>query len=312
MKIGIPSEAEVRNRSALEQVAQASETEDTSAGGQNPFYPPVFEEVDETLSFEESELYSRWRSRVVRGNPNDFIIAITPSSRTGVSGTGKTTFATWLAKQFDDSPSGFDAEKKATVDAAELAYEILPEVEDGSAVVFDESQGTPGSSGVDSRRAMKQTVIDVINSILANRDKRPTVIIVGQQLGMLDSRLYPVIDAWLKIQQEPDEPAGPMAIHHKITVDDYDLRSPKLMTPGIEEMSWPKLPETDSDYLHMEVLKQKAKKRRSESQDDAESHDPKKERNNRIRNLYDKGVTQQKIAESFGLTQPTVSDIINE
>lgn len=271
------------------------------------------------MSWEDSLLYQDW-SRAVKHDPaNDFVICITASSRTPVSGTGKTTLETSLAQKTDLTDDGFNAEEKSSLDAGEIAYEIVPEVETRSAVVFDEAQGAPGTTGLDARRAMKQESIDAISSMLANRDKMLTMIIGAQQFSMLDSRLYPLIDAWLLIRRAPGDPEGPLGTYHKVYIEDYNLKAPKVKTPAIEDFSWPRVRHDDPDYRHLEELKQKAKTRNGYNTDGETEEGPatvldmpKTVRNDEIARLYKQGVTQTKIANLFDLKQPTVSDIINK
>ncbi|OTE99114.1 hypothetical protein [Halorubrum sp. SD683] len=200
--------------------------------------------------------------------PNDFLMVISASSKSAVSGTGKTTLGTGCAKTLDGSSSGFDAEEQATLSAGELGYEIIPGVETRSAVVIDESQGTPGGgSALNTRRAMKTETIETIGSILANRDKMLTIIIIVQNFSMLDSWIYPLVDAWLLIRKGPGHPQGPVATHHKVEIDDYDLKNPQLRTPAVEDLSWDPLPEDDPDYQVMDRKKQEAKQKSDGSPD---------------------------------------------
>lgn len=221
--------------------------------------------------WERTVLHERWRRRVRDGKPNDMVIVISPSSKTGVSGTGKTTLGTTLAEELDVSDSGFDAREQATLSVHDLAYQIIPGVEEGSAVLFDEAQGTPGEQGLHSKRSMLQSAIDTINSVLANRDKRLTVIMIFQQLSMAASDILPLIDAWLMIRYEPSDPRGPLAKHHLISVDDYDLRSPDIRTPVLEELTWPDLPDDNANYQILEQMKQEAKQRNKDSLDEEET-----------------------------------------
>lgn len=213
------------------------------------------------MGFEDSYLHYRWTEQAVKPPSNDYVIAISASGKSSMSRTGKTTLQTFLAKELDRSESGFDAEEKATLDAGELAYEIVPEVENHSAVCFDEAQGSAGTSGLDSRRGMQKESIDAINSILNNGDKELTIIITAQHLPMLDKRLPPLVDSWLLIRHGPSSPDGPLGIHHGMHVEDYNFGSPGIKTPIYEEFSWPKVPDDDPDYIVLERLKQQAKRR---------------------------------------------------
>lgn len=225
------------------------------------------------VKFSDTELAALWYDRVVRDPPNDLFIVISASSKTPVSGTGKTTFATTLAKAFDRTDEGFNPDHKATVNAQEFV-DMLDEVEKESSVVFDEAQGTPQGSALNSRRGMKTETIQAINGMLAGRDKRLTLILIVQQLSMLDSSLYPLIDAWLLIRMHPSHPKGPLATYYEISLDDYDLRNPKLRTTGVEDLTWDRLPPDDDAYLKMEAIKQRAKQREKEESDD-DQHLPK-------------------------------------
>lgn len=218
--------------------------------------------------WEDSLLDEAWANSVKRGHPNDFVICITASSKTGVSGTGKTTLETDIAKETDLTGQGFDATVKASLDAGEIAYERMPELEPQSTVVWDEAQGAPGTVGLDARRAMKTEAIDAMSAILANRDKQFTIIITAQIFSMLDPRVYPMIDAWLLIRRGPDDPGGPVGTYHEVHVEDYNLSSPTVKTPGIEDFSWDAIPHDDPDYQELERLKQEAKTKDDEEDEE--------------------------------------------
>jgi hypothetical protein len=245
---------------------------------ENPFAEPVWPEQEDTeMSWRETELYQKWADAVLNGIPNDFFVVVSASSRTGVSGSGKTTVETKLAKEFDrdetrDEGDPWGAEEKGTVDAKEFAYEISPNAPFGSAICYDEAQGLPGSEGsVNSKRSLNQEALDTVGSILGNRDEQYTVILGIQRLDMLNKDLIPLIDAWLLITKDPDHPNGPELVHHDVTVDDYAIDGFNLRTKAIERLSWPKVPHDDPDYQAMEEKKQRAKRRRTQERvEDAE------------------------------------------
>jgi len=148
---------------------------------------------------------------------------------------GKDTLATGLAKAMDRSEEGFDAKEKSTLSAEKFGDEVIPSVEDQSAVVMDETQGTPGEgSGMNRMRAMAQSTMDAINSVMANRDKNLTIILVVQQIGMLFSDIYPMIDAWLLINKAPGQIGGPECKHHTFYTEDYPDGDGGLKTPIVE------------------------------------------------------------------------------
>jgi hypothetical protein len=265
------------------------------------------------VEWEETQLYHIHKERVREGRPNDFVLAISASSKTGVSGTGKTTAACALAEEFDILDGQWDADRYGTTEVDELAYDILPEAEEGAAMLLEEAQGTPSGTGLNKRRGMKEETLGAINGILANRDNRNTVIIVVQQLSMLDMSLIPLLDAWLLIRYEPSDPQGPMMVHHGVEDADYDLNGVDLKTPGREELEWPPLEHKES-YRTMERKKQSSKRRPVE---DSEPSLPrgamsKDERDELITELYEEdGVSQKQLSQAFDLAQPQISRIVN-
>lgn len=218
--------------------------------------------------FEKSYLYYRWERQTVKPPSNDFVIAISASGKSSMSRTGKTTLETFLGESLDRSRGGFDAETKATVDAGELAYQIVPEVANHSAVCLEEAQGMAGSVGLDRRRGMVEEAIDAINAILNNGDKELTVIITAQHLPMLDKRVPPLVDAWLLIRHGPSSPDGPLCIHHGMYVEDYNFDNPRIKTPGFEEFAWPKVDESNKNYQILERKKQERKKKHADVDSD--------------------------------------------
>ena len=154
------------------------------------------------MAFEDSYFYYRWKNQVLEPPSNDYVVAISASGKSTMSRTGKTTLTTVVAERLDQSEDGFDADAKATLDAGELAYEIVPNVENKSAVCLDEAQGAAGTTGMDRRRGMKTEVIDSINAILNNGDKELTIIITAQHLPMLDDAGNLDISDW-KLRGNP-------------------------------------------------------------------------------------------------------------
>lgn len=266
------------------------------------------------VPWEDTELYNRWARRVKDGKPNDMLIVISASSYTGVSGTGKTTAATSIAEEFDLGE--FDAEERATMDPSKFAYDILVNSEPGSAMILEEAQGTPASTGLNKRRGMKEESMAAINGILANRDNNYTIIIVVQQLSMLDVSLIPLIDAWLLIQKEPSDPAGPEMTHHEVHGQDYRLKSQELKTPAVEELAWPAIPHDNENYQAIERKKQEAKQR--DGHDDEENETPfqrddipTKVRNDIIKSTYENSdVTQEELAEVWDITRQRVQQVL--
>lgn len=251
--------------------------------------------------FKDSYLYRRWYDQTVEPPSNDFVIAVSASGKSSMSRTGKTNLTTFFFENLDRSPDGFDAEEKATLDAGELAYDIVPEVPNHSAVGIIEAQGSPGTVGLDARRGMVQEVIDAISSILNNGNKELTIIIEAQHLPMLDKRVAPIVDAWCLIRHGPSSKKGPLAIHHGMYVEDYNFGSPGIKTPGYEDFTWPRVPDNNPNYRILEEKKEKAKrKHRAEDDEDAELSDAAQiKMAGKLRRL---GYTWQQIADDEDMT----------
>lgn len=273
---------------------------------------PATASTTEARGWEETNLYERWYQHVAEPPSNDFVIAVTASGRSSVSRTGKTTLGLRLCKEFDLSEDGFSAEEKATMSEAELGSEIVPNVESQSAVMYDEAQGTPDGTGLNKRRGMKSSTINAINAILANGDQQLTLVIIGQQLSMIDTLLYPIIDAWVLITDGPTSPGPPIAVHHKMHVEDYDLSSPDIKTPGQEDLTWAALPADDADYQEIERIKQANKQGTEDDESEDTGKSAVEQRNERIRALNKNGLNQKDLAEAWDLTQQRVSQILNE
>jgi len=205
----------------------------------------------------KSELYALWRRRVVEDD-NDFIIAVAPSSQTAISGTGKTTLAIQLARLFDNSEEGFDAERQASLDAAEVANELIPNTPTGTSIIFDEAQGTLDGDGVDSRRGMSSSVIDMARSAAQYRKQQHTLIIVAQSTDWIDGRMMDLIDRLLLIQEKNVREGWARAVSFDHYRNDLPGGWSGERTPAIEDIYWEPLPEDDPDYLHLDKLKDEA------------------------------------------------------
>jgi len=269
---------------------------------------------DGTRPFRETQLYHEWYGRVASGNPNDYVIAISAHPGfTGVSGSGKTTLAGGLAERLDFSPGGFNAEHQFTVDASVLAYDMYGNTEGGATLVGDEMQGTAANTNLNSKRSMKTESLDVYNTIAGNRKGRKTLILVFQTLDKAMKDMFDFVDAWLLIVDDINYRCN----HYKVLPEPFNFESNKTKTPRVETLTWGALPKDDPNYKIMEEKKDQANAgEREYSSGDSESEEdnriPKAARDDKIKSLYDQGVTQKRIAAAFGIKQGTVSKIVNK
>lgn len=283
----------------------------------SPRRPETRSPVDTTpvKSFHRSELYQLWKDRVVNDD-NDLIVAIAASSRTPISGTGKTTLACTLAEEFDASKDGFDAEAKASLDSARVAEELYPNLPQRSCIVFDEAQGTLGSDGVDSRRAMANAVVKMSRSAAQYRKRQHTLLIVAQSTDWLDSRMMDLIDRLVLIQEK--NPTDEYA--RAVTFDHYreDLpsnTSAKEYTPAIEDLYWEPLPMDNPNYAVLDELKEQANGQESEDENgDGKAELTDKQRKELARTLYqDYNLNQRQVGDHpmIDRSQQWVSKVVN-
>lgn len=267
---------------------------------------------DEPRSFYESQLYHEWYRSVATGDPNDYVIAISAHPGfTGVSGSGKTTLGGGLAKNyFDHSAEGYDAETQYTVDVSTLAYDMYGTTDELAALVADEMQGTAATTNLNSKRSMKEESLAAYNTIAGNRKGRKTLILVFQTLDKAMKDMFDFVDSWLLIVDDVQYRCN----HYKVLPDPFNFESNNTKTPRVETLNWESLPANDPDYRVMEEKKDEANagvRQYSDSEEEDEQTEiPKPLRDGKIKDLYEEGIPQTKIADAFGLTQQSVSLIV--
>lgn len=251
-----------------------------------------------------SRLYTDWYYRVASGNPNDYIIAVTADPRsTGVSGSGKTTLAGGLAKwHLDFSPDGYDAEIQYTQSPGDILGKMYPKSEAGAVLIYDEAQGTPSDTGLNSKRAMKTDALEAINTVATRRKDRKTLIVISQSLKALNKDLYDFIDAWVLIRDDVHY----TATHFAVQPDVFNLESRKTRTPGVEDLTWDPLPAGDPDYEVMERIKDEqstgVQDETGDSDSDGDSAWPKEVQMEFAQSLRDQGWSLLKIADHPRIT----------
>jgi hypothetical protein len=202
--------------------------------------------------FNDTDLKATWKRRVLKSD-NDFIIGIAASSRTPISGTGKTTLAVRLARHFDASDGGFDAQKKAALSSEAVSEDLIPKLPARSSIIFDEAQGTLSSDGVDSRRAMANAVVDMARSAAQFRKRQHTLLVVSQSSDWIDSRMMDLLDRLIIIQER-----GRAVVYDHYRDDLPNSGESREYTPAKEEISWKALPDDDPDYQALDRMKEEA------------------------------------------------------
>lgn len=247
-----------------------------------------------TSEFGKTDLHRTWKERVIHDN-NDFIVGIAPSSRTAISGTGKTTLAVKLAEHYDRTRRGFVARDKAALDAGTVANDLIPDLEARSAVVFDEAQGTLGDDGVDSRRGMASSVIDMARAAAQFRKRQHTLLVVTQSTSWIDSRMMELLDRLILIQEKNAQKGYARAI----VFDQYRRDLPggdrSTRTPAIEEIKWGPCEPDNRNYAELDRKKEQAT---DESDQDGEDASLSKEQQIELaKSLREEGWTVRKIAD---------------
>ena len=263
---------------------------------------------------EESELYGKWKERVI-DDDNDFIIAIAASSRTGLSGTGKTTLGVTLAETLDRSPDGFDASEQASLDSEEVANNLIPDLPQQSAIIFDEAQGTLSSDGVDARRGMASAVVDMARAAAQFRKRQHTLIIIAQSTDWLDSRMMDLIDRLVLIQEKKPHQEYARAVTFDHYRDDLPSNtSAKEYTPAIEDIFWEPVPLDSPNYRAMDEMKEAAGNDDSSTGAEEQRELSDDQRKELARSLYQEyGLTQDQVAQHpmIDRDQTWVSRVVN-
>jgi predicted XRE-type DNA-binding protein len=266
-----------------------------------------------------TELYQEWKNRVVYDD-NDFVVCVAASSRTAISGTGKSTLGISLCREFDNSATDWSAEEKATLHAEEATNELYPNLPTQSSILFDESQGTLDSDGVDSRRAMADSVVRMSRATAQYRKRQHSLVIVAQSTDWIDSRMMEMIDRLVLIQEKHPDAGWARAV----SFDHYRKDLPgsgrtEERTPSIEDIAWEPLTASDPDYQVIDKLKEQVGDAVPDDPADEEQGDPVKtfaelsvdQRNQLMGEVYEQtNVTQEQLAEIVDLTQQTVQEIL--
>lgn len=160
--------------------------------------------------------------------------------------------AAGLAKwHLDFSPGGYDADIQYTQTPGDILGKMYPDTEAGATLIYDEAQGTPSNTGLNSKRAMKSDALEAINTVATRRKDRKTLIVISQSLKALNKDLYDFIDAWILITDDVNY----QATHYAVQPDVFNLENRKTNTPGVEDLRWDPLPADDPDYKVMERVK---------------------------------------------------------
>jgi hypothetical protein len=272
-----------------------------------PTWPDNITNASPHRDFSETNLHSTWERRVKKSD-NDFIIGIAASSRTPISGTGKTTLAIRLARHFDDSADGFDASEKAALSSEAVSEDLIPELPQRSSIIFDEAQGTLSSDGVDSRRAMANAVVDMARSAAQFRKRQHTLLVVSQSSDWIDSRMMDLLDRLIIIQER-----GRAVVYDHYRDDLPNSGQSREYTPAVEEINWQALPDDDPDYQALDEMKEQAGGQGGGGDEESDELSGRAKRT-LARELYkysDKSQSEIADHEDIDMSQSWVSQVVN-
>jgi hypothetical protein len=178
-------------------------------------------------------LHQLFVRRMERGRDLKVII----TSKDSQTGTGKTTLAFWLARQWHSmyGDGEWQAEKHATLDVDGF-LDAYRELAPGSVLLMDEAEQ------LDARRAMSGDNVDFSHYWMMMRFNQITSMLTLPTTSALDKRLKELADIWIEVQRRG------LATVHKISVGSYE--NGKVRTPKIQQLEWPNV----ADHPEMEAL----------------------------------------------------------
>jgi hypothetical protein len=266
-----------------------------------PGFEPLYDSRNAVQSIAESDLMQTWQKRL--RNDNDMIVAIAASSKTEMSGTGKTTLGIQLARHMNESNGPFVADEHGTLSSEAVADELYPNIDHRAPILFDEAQGTANSDGIDNRRAMADAVLNMSRAAATYRYKQIPLVLITQSTRWIDSRMMDIIDRLILIQETNQRASFGRAVVFDHYFDDLSDEKQEY-TPAVEDLYWRPLPADDPDYQAMHEMKRQAG---DPTTDDTEADEdaPTKSESQQILDaieLHDNhGVPWRKVAEFPGM-----------
>jgi len=233
----------------------------------------------------------------------------------GRRGTGKTVFSLQVGDAMDQTPEGITKEK-VSLQPEEIrnAYSSQPR---GSALILDE-----GEVGASNRAAMSKTNQALREIMSMGRVEQKFVIVNAPIRGFIDKDIQKLADVWISMVRR-----GKGLVHHlKWMPYQQKLHTPKKGFVEVNDI--PRGTDLRDVYNHLTRTKQSRIQgedgqqfiplhEHKEKLQKARKNSRREGRNETIRSLMnhpevqDTKLSQRMVAESIGLTQPTVSNILS-
>ena len=241
----------------------------------------------------------------LKSTRRDAKIVICANAETGV---GKTSLAVFLGRILDTSPAGFVVDEQATLDTTEYR-KAFDEIERGSTLVLDEAEQ------LDARRAMSQDNVDTAFSWQTKRIREVTTILTLPTWGDLEKRLREMADIRIEILRRGE------ALVHFRDRDRYETSG--VFWRPVQTLEWPNM-DPDPAFKELERMKEEflgdedGRKLLTEEEAQERINEATEETRRdakiwKAKALYHAdGLTQQEVADEFGVTQSAVCQWLQE
>ena len=250
-----------------------------------------------------------YRKRVAQGRDLTVIVSDWNLER----GSGKTTLALRLAQAADRTDAGITPDK-ATISAEALsdAYTSEPE---GSALLLDEAE-----AGISNRRAMSG-INEAMRTIVGmGRVEQKYLFLTTPGVHQIDSDIRAMADAWILVRE-----VG-RAQMYRVRFNPFEGRA---LTDNWGVLRWPDARPAETEATYQELTRQKRAALRGEGEEgagyvdadeaaesaaEAAEEAERQKRDDLLRQIYTQNndMTQQKLADSVGLSRSRVADILSD
>ena len=258
---------------------------------------------------EDCPLGKLYRKRVAQNRDLTVIVSDWNLER----GSGKTTLALRLAQAADRTDEGVTREK-ASLSAEELteAYTSKPK---GSSLVFDEAE-----AGISNRRAMSGVNEAMRKIVGMGRVEQKYLFLTTPGVHQIDSDIRAMADVWVMVRE-----VG-RAQMYRVRFNPFEG---KALTDNWGILRWPDARPAEIETTYQQLTEDKRAALRGEGDDGAGYVDAaeaaesaekaaeqaeRQKRDDLLRTIYEQNddMTQQKLADSVGLSRSRVADILSD
>jgi len=258
---------------------------------------------------EDCPLGKLYRKRVAQNRDLTVIVSDWNLER----GSGKTTLALRLAQAADRTDEGVTREK-ASLSAEELteAYTSKPK---GSSLVFDEAE-----AGISNRRAMSGVNEAMRKIVGMGRVEQKYLFLTTPGVHQIDSDIRAMADVWVMVRE-----VG-RAQMYRVRFNPFEGTA---LTDNWGILRWPDERPGEIEDTYRQLTKDKRAALRGEGDDGAGYVDAseaaesaeraadvaeRQKRDELLRTIYEQNddMTQQKLADSVGLSRSRVADILSD